>query len=85
MGAGVGLHVIPGGRPELGVGVAVGVGVGITTGGVGLPVGEDEFAPQWTSVRPATDHAPKSTRGLRFMGPPETARQSYSISLGELI
>jgi hypothetical protein len=27
MGGGVGLQIIPGGRPELGVGVAVGVGV----------------------------------------------------------
>ncbi len=55
MGGGVGLQVIPAGRPELGVGVAVGVGVGVTTAGVGLPVGEDEPAPHWASVSAATD------------------------------
>jgi hypothetical protein len=71
MGGGVGLQVMPGGRPEpgVGLGVAVGAGVGVTTDGVGLPVGEDEPAPHWASVSKATDQALVSTRCLRFMGP----------------
>jgi hypothetical protein len=69
MGGGVGLQVIPAGRPELGVGVAVGVGVVAATGEVGVPVGEDEPAPHWASVSAATDPALASARCLRFIAP----------------
>jgi hypothetical protein len=44
-GGGVGLHVIPGGRPEPGVGVALGVAVGVTMG-VGFVVGDEVPEPQ---------------------------------------
>jgi hypothetical protein len=69
MGGGVGLQVIPTGRPELGVGVAAGVAVGVTTPGVGLPVGEDEPAPHWASVSAVTEEALASTSRLRFIEP----------------
>jgi hypothetical protein len=45
IGGGVGLQVIPGGRPEPGVGVGTGVGVGLTIG-AGFVVGDDEPEPQ---------------------------------------
>jgi hypothetical protein len=73
MGGGVGLQVIPGGRPALGVGVAVGlgagvgVGVGTLTPGVDVPVGDDDPAPHWASVSAATEQALASTRCLTFM------------------
>jgi hypothetical protein len=67
MGGGVGLHVIPGGRPEPGVGV--GVGVGVAVGGVGPAVGEDEPPPHWRSVSTAAAVVLASTRFLRFMEP----------------
>jgi hypothetical protein len=82
MGGGVGLHVIPAGSSVSGVGdvlgdaVGVAVGVAITTTGVRLAVGEDEFAPQWTSKTPAIGHAPRSNRGLSFIRPPATFQES---------
>jgi hypothetical protein len=71
-GGGVGLQVIPGGRPALGGGVAEGVGdgagVGTLTPGVGVPVGDDEPAPHWASVNAANAQALASTSCLTFIG-----------------